>query len=132
NDPVARFAYDGDGVRRKRLDANGTIHYLGRYESNRGNGATTAEAVTKYYAAFGRTVALRKGGTLYWLGGDHLGSTIRVADANFAAVDQQRYTPFGVSRDAGTNLQTDHLFTSQVQDQSIGLYWYASRAYDSA
>ncbi|TAK31720.1 MAG: RHS repeat-associated core domain-containing protein [Chloroflexota bacterium] len=41
-----------------------------------------------------------------------------------------RYLPYGGSRDAGTNLQTDHLFTSQVLDASIGLYWYNSRAYD--
>ncbi len=25
---------------------------------------------------------------------------------------------------------TDHKFTSQIEDESIGLYWYASRAYD--
>ena len=31
-------AYDGDGVRRKRVDAKGTIHYLGGYERNVGNG----------------------------------------------------------------------------------------------
>ncbi|TAK27710.1 MAG: RHS repeat protein [Chloroflexota bacterium] len=29
---ICRFAYDGDGMRRKRLDNNGTIHYLGPYE----------------------------------------------------------------------------------------------------
>src|SRR5438105_642636 len=77
-----------------------------------------------------RLVALRKNGTLSWVGTDHLGGTIRTADASFTPLDQQRYTPYGVSRDAGTNLGTDHLFTGQVQDQAIGLYWYASRAYD--
>ena len=30
----------------------------------------------------------------------------------------------------GLNLGTDHLFTGQVWDDSIGLYWYGSRAYD--
>ena len=43
--------YDGDGVRRKRLDSNGTIHYLGHYERNVGNGSDTTEVVTKYYYA---------------------------------------------------------------------------------
>jgi RHS repeat-associated protein len=129
---VWRAAYDGDGVRRKRLDANGTVHYLGAYERNVGNGQDTSETVTKYYAALGRLIAFRKNGSLRWVGTDHLGSTVRVANANFAALDQMRYTPWGVSRDAGTNLDTDHKFTSQVEDASLRLYWYVSRAYDPA
>jgi hypothetical protein len=34
---LCRFAYDGDGSRRKRLDQTGTIHYLGGYERNLGH-----------------------------------------------------------------------------------------------
>jgi hypothetical protein len=45
---ICRWAYDGDGVRRKRLDDNGTIHYVGGYERNVGNGRDTTEVVTKY------------------------------------------------------------------------------------
>jgi RHS repeat-associated protein len=124
---------DGDSVRRKRLDQNGTVHYPGRhYERNVGNGATTAELVTKHYRALGRLIAVRRNGTLYWVGTDHLGSSIRVADATFAAVDQLRYLPFGGGRDSATNLPTDHRYTSQIEDQSTGLYWYAARAYDPA
>jgi len=121
-----RVAYDGDGVRRKRLDANGVVHYLGGYERNVGTGANTTETVTKYYAALGRLVAYRKNGVLSWVGTDHLGGTVRVADHSFNPIDSQRYTPFGVSRDAGTGLGVDHLYTGQIQDQSIGLYWYAA------
>ncbi|TAK35827.1 MAG: hypothetical protein EPO21_04880 [Chloroflexota bacterium] len=131
---VTRFAYDGDSGRRKRLDVKGTVHAVGSYERNVGNGIDTSEVVTKYYTAslgkLSRLIAFRRGGTLYWVGTDHLGSTIRVTDANFNAVDGMRYLPYGGSRDTGTNLQTDHLFTSQVLDASIGLYWYNSRAYD--
>jgi RHS repeat-associated protein len=87
---------------------------------------------TKYYAALGRVVAFRKNGALFWVGTDHLGGTIRVTDASFNPLDQMRYLPYGGSRDSGTNLGTDHLFTSQVQDGSVGLYWYGSRAYDPA
>jgi RHS repeat-associated protein len=134
SDAVARFAYDGSSGRRKRLDVNGTIHYVGVYERNAGNGASVGEAVTKlYHANLGRMrrlIAVRKNGTLYWVGTDHLGGTVRVADASFAPVDQMRYTPYGVPRDAGTSLPTDHLFTSQVYDASTGLYWYGSQAYD--
>ncbi|MBI4492350.1 MAG: RHS repeat-associated core domain-containing protein, partial [Chloroflexi bacterium] len=131
---VWRTAYDGDGVRRKRLDQSGTIHYLGAYERNVGNGLDTTEVVTKYYGAtlgaVTRLIAFRKNGVLSWMGTDHLGSTIRVANASFASVDGMRYTLYGVSRDPGSALTTDHKFTSQVEDASIGLYWYHSRAYD--
>ncbi|MBI4492110.1 MAG: RHS repeat-associated core domain-containing protein [Chloroflexi bacterium] len=133
---VWRTAYDGDGVRRKRLDQSGTIHYLGAYERNVGNGLDTTEVVTKYYGTtlgnVTRLIAFRKDGTLFWMGTDHLGSTTRVADASFNALDGMRYTPYGVSRDPGSALNTDHRFTSQVEDASIGLYWYGSRAYDQA
>ena len=41
-----------------------------------------------------------------------------------------RYEPYGEDRDTGTSLVTDRKFTGQTEDQSIGLYWYQSRAYD--
>lgn len=119
---ICRFAYDGDNARRKRLDGNGTVHYVGPYERNVGNGLDTTETITKCYSAsFGkltRLIALRKGGTLYYVGSDHLGGTIRVADMNFGAVDGMRYKPYGESRDAGTNLKTDHKFTSQIEERA--------------
>jgi len=90
---------------------------------------------TYYIANFGslsRLVAFRRNGTLYYVGTDHLGGTIRVADVNFSPLDQMRYTPFGVARDNGSSLNTDHLFTAQVEDQAIGIYWFGSRAYDAA
>ncbi len=41
-----RATYDGDGSRRKRLDAKGTIHYVGPYERSVGNGQDVTEVVT--------------------------------------------------------------------------------------
>ncbi len=129
-----RATYDGDGARRKRLDGKGTIHHVGPYERSVGNGQDVTEVVTKCYTAgmggMSRLIAMRKNGVLAWVGTDHLGGTIRVADASFSPLGQMRYTPFGVDRDPGTHLNTDHKFTSQIEDESIGLYWYASRAYD--
>jgi RHS repeat-associated protein len=90
------------------------------------------ERVTKHYRALGRLLALRKDGALSWVGTDHLGSTVRVAQADFAPLDQLRYVPFGGPRDPAALLRTDHRFTSQVRDQSLGLDWYRSRAYDPA
>jgi hypothetical protein len=125
---VYTFAYDDDGVRRKRTAATATVHYVGGFEKE-----VTSGVVTKHYAApFGkqsRPVAFAKGGMLSYLGTDHLGSTIAVANAAFAAIDQMRYKPYGEDRDTGASLSTDHKFTSQIQDKEIGLYWYNVRAY---
>ena len=77
----SRAAYDGDGVRRKRDDSNGNVHYLGGYERKLAD-IYNSETVTKYYSAslgaMSRSVAFRRGGTLHWVGSDHLGGTIRV------------------------------------------------------
>ena len=131
-----RAAYDGDGVRRKRDDSNGTVHYLGGYERKLAGGSETSDTVTKYYSAslgaLSRSVAFRRGGTLHWVGCDHLGGTIRVLNSSFTAVDGMRYKPYGEDRDSGSSLNTDRKFTGQTEDEAAGLYWYASRAYDPA
>ena len=43
-----------------------------------------------------------------------------------------RYRPYGEDRDTGSSLNTDRKFTGQTEDETAGLYWYASRAYDPA
>ena len=100
----------------------------------RAGGSNSPEAVTKYYSAslgaLSRPVAFRRGGTLHWVGSDHLGGTIRVLNASFAALDGMRYKPYGEDRDTGSSLNTDRKFTGQTEDEAAGLYWYASRAYD--
>ena len=92
--------------------------------------------MTKYYSAslgaLSRPVAFRRGGTLHWVGADHLGGTIRVLDSSFTALDGMRYKPYGEDRDTGSSLNTDRKFTGQTEDEAAGLYWYASRAYDPA
>ena len=131
-----RAAYDGDGVRRKRDDSNGTVHYLGGYERKLAGGSSSPETITKYYSAslgaMSRPVAFRRAGTLHWVGSDHLAGTIRVLDSSFIALDGMRYKPYGEDRDAGDALATDRKFTGQTEDEAAGLYWYASRAYDPA
>ena len=131
---IHRAAYDGDGVRRKRMDSNGTVHYLGSYERKLAGGSNSPETITKYYSAsFGamsRPLAFRRGGTLHWVGADHLGGTIRVLNDSFTALDGMRYKPYGEDRDTGSSLNTDRKFTGQTEDEAAGLYWYQSRAYD--
>ena len=133
---VHRATYDGDGVRRKRDDSNGTVHYLGSYERKLAGGSNSPETITKYYSAslgaMSRPMAFRRSGTLHWLSSDHLGGTIRVLDSSFTALDGMRYKPYGEDRDTGSSLNTDRKFTGQTEDEAAGLYWYASRAYDPA
>ena len=133
---IHRAAYDGDGVRRKREDTNGTVHYLGGYERKLAAGSNSSDTVTKYYSAslgtMSRPLAFRRGGTLHWVGSDHLGGTVRVLDSSFAALDGMRYKPYGEDRDTGNALATDRKFTGQTEDEAAGLHWYASRAYDPA
>ena len=38
-----------------------------------------------------------------------------------------RYKPYGEDRDTGSSLNTDRKFTGQTEDETAGLYWYASR-----
>ena len=129
-------AYDGDGVRRKRMDSNGTVHYLGGYERKLAADSNSSDTVTKYYSAslgaLSPPVAFRRGGALHWVGADHLGGTIRVLNDSFTALDGMRYKPYGEDRDTGNALVTDRKFTGQTEDEAAGLYWYASRAYDPA
>ena len=98
--------------------------------------SNSSDTVTKYYSAslgaMSRPVAFRRGGTLHWVGADHLGGTIRVLNDSFTPLDGMRYKPYGEDRDTGTSLNTDRKFTGQTEDEAAGLYWYASRAYDPA
>ncbi len=68
-----------------------TVHIGGYYELTNGTQARS------YYHHNDRAIAMRDGGGLHWLLGDHLGSTTVVADAGGAAQAELRYSPFGVT-----------------------------------
>ena len=78
--------------------------------------------VRKYYSAGGARVAMRDGGTLYWLLTDHLGSTSLTLDSSGARVTELRYYPYGDTRYNGGNQKTNYRFTGQRWDQGHGLY----------
>jgi RHS repeat-associated protein len=70
-------------------------------------------------------------GTLYYLFGDHLGSTSVVANRDGTIKVQQLYKAFGEKRFpvGASTLPTTFRFTGQRQE-SFGLYFYQSRWYD--
>ena len=85
--------------------------------------------------AGGVRVAMRKGGTLYYLLSDHLGSTAQQVDAvNANPLTDLRYKPWGEARsgDHTGDTPTDFRFTGQRLDSYINIYWYGSRWYDGS
>jgi RHS repeat-associated protein len=130
---VATFTYDGNGVRVKKVEGGETTVHIGNhYEKN-----LTTGRIVKYYYFGGQRVAMRDkpvgSNVVYWIHGDHLGSTSLMTNASGAKYgDALRYYPYGDIRsgDPGT-LPTDYLFTGQRhEDTTGGLYHMGARWYD--
>ena len=121
----ASFVYDGDG-RRVKATVNGvTTYYVGdSYEVSGG-------VVKKYYSAGGQRIAMRSGGTLYWLLTDHLGGTAYTVSGT-TRTGELRYRPFGVTRFTSGTTPTSYRFTGQREEAALGLYFYNTRWYDPA
>ncbi|WP_297640226.1 RHS repeat-associated core domain-containing protein [Caldilinea sp.] len=85
----------------------------------------------KYYSAGGQRIALRDGGTLYWLLTDHLGGTAYTVSGT-TRTGELRYRPFGVTRFASGTTPTSYRFTGQREEAALGLYYYNARWYDPA
>ncbi|MBU1879441.1 MAG: hypothetical protein KJ734_10870 [Chloroflexi bacterium] len=89
--------------------------------------------VTKYYYFGGKRVAMRQGSTLYFLHGDHLGSTSLLTNSSGQKVTNSDtwYYPYGEMRSSSSNPLTDYRFTGQRFESMIGgLYDYGARFYD--
>jgi RHS repeat-associated protein len=87
-----------------------------------------SDTVTKYYQFGGQRVAMRRGAEVYFIHGDHLGSTSLTTDSDGAVVAESRYLPYGQERwRAGAGV-TDFGFTSQRRE-GFGLYDYLARMY---
>jgi RHS repeat-associated protein len=87
--------------------------------------------VTKHYYAAGQRLATRVDGELYYILGDHLGSTTVVVDENGDEVGHVVYDPYGEVLTSTLPADvTDRLFTGQRWESTIGLYDYRARFYD--
>jgi RHS repeat-associated protein len=119
-------------------EAGGVYHFRVRAWDNVSNasndgawevfGPVVVATVTKYYWHGGQRVAMRRGDVVYYLSGDHLGSTSLTTDANGAVVSEVRYHPYGQERWASGAMPTDFGFTSQRRE-GFGLYDYNARYY---
>jgi RHS repeat-associated protein len=88
--------------------------------------------VTKYYYHGGKRVAMRVDesglSAVYYLHGDHLGSTSLTTDENGAVVARRLYYPYGETRWSEGTLLTDFGFTGQRHD-GTGLVFMHARYY---
>ncbi len=90
-----------------------------------------SDLITKRYYANGLRLATRVDGTLYYLLGDHLGSTTVVADEQGNEAGHVLYDPYGEVLTSTLPITlTGRLFTGQRWDATIGLYDYNARFYD--
>ena len=93
-------------------------------------GPIEVKAVTKYYTFSGQRVAMRRGDEVYYLHGDHLGSTSLTTDSAGTVVSEVRYHPYGLERWVNGESVTDFGFTSQRNERGFGLSDYNARYYN--
>ncbi len=131
---IARFAYDADGNRVKGTVNGMTTVYIGGIYEYRGG------ASTRYYLGHGGVVALRREGYpgdngLFYLLGDHLGSTSVIVRREGTVVAWHYYYPFGGNRNGPFSGLTTKRFTGQHHEPELpggeGLYDYHARWYDA-
>ncbi len=86
---------------------------------------------TTYYFAGSTRIAVRQGGVLSYLVGDHLGSTSLTLNANGTKIGEMMYYPYGETRYSWGSVPTDRRDTGQRQEDALalgGLYDYGARA----
>ena len=102
---------------------------MGKLYQKRIEGGNTIEEKTYFNGA--QAVAMRKNGTLYWLVGDHLGSTNLTASADGTLYSEIRYSAYGEVRFDNGTTPTKFQYTGQLsQMDETGLYYYVARFYD--
>jgi RHS repeat-associated protein len=95
------------------------------------SGPVTIQAVHKNYHFGSQLVASRRGSEVYFIHGDHLGSTSLTTDNSGTVVAETRYLPYGEVRwTAGGAQPTDFTFTGQRAERGFGLMDYKARYYD--
>ena len=97
--------------------------------------APGVKTTTYFYAGAQRVAMRRSDGVstkVYYMIGDHLGSSSLLVDSSGAKVGEMLYKPWGELRYASGDLPTEYRFTGQRRESSLGLYDYGARWYDPA
>jgi RHS repeat-associated protein len=91
-----------------------------------------AAPVTIMLAVVKRRVNYGSNNGLFWLTGDHLGSTSVTANSSGTKTAEVRYKPWGEDRYTSGSTLTTFKYTGQRQESSFGFYYYGARWYDSS
>jgi hypothetical protein len=113
----------------------GTIGLEARFDDMVAATGVAAELARSYYYAGSQRVAMRvsdgMSDTVYYLHGDHLGSTSLTTDEAGEVVARVLYYPYGETRWMTGTLTTDYGFTGQRQDSYTQLILMGARWYDA-
>jgi hypothetical protein len=121
-----RSRRDGDGKRVKSTINGVTTYFVGAHYE------VTGSTITKYYYAGSQRIAtpalapgasVRSNGTLYYLLGDHLGSTSLTTNASGQVVSELRYKAWGEIRYSSGTTPTKYQYTGQFSDGYIMQAW---------
>jgi len=101
-----------------------------------------------YYYSDSARIAMREdsdqGSEVYYILTDHPSPSLRTSLGSTSVaftldendqidfISRQWFTPWGETRPGSSVTATDYGFTGQLEDSSIGLYWYRSRWYDDS
>jgi len=132
----AKFEYDGDGGRTKKVSytyvsgtpVTETTRYVGSlYEES-------ASQTTKHIFMGDTRIASITNGQLKYYHGDHLGGTNLITNDSGLVKQLIEYEPFGTpSRNDKFGTPEEeawHLFTGKELDDETGLYYYGARYYN--
>ncbi len=102
--------------------ATKTVYFSSNYQEEDG------EPVKFYSVPSGRVMG--KGGELYYIIADHLGSTTIVTDSSGNKVGEMSYYPYGSTFSSEGDVPTEKKYTGQILDDSTGYYFYNARYYN--
>jgi RHS repeat-associated protein len=123
---TTQYQYDANGQMLKKIAPDGAVTvYLGLVEYEIGGGVTQT---TSYYTVPGARV-VRVDGTLSYVLTDHLSSSSVTLDSNGAVVGELRYYAYSETRISTGATPTERLYTGQLDQPDIGLYYYNARWY---
>jgi len=118
----AAFVFDGDGNRVKATVSNVTTAFVGGYYEWTSNGNTA------YYSAGGARVAMRRTGYasdngLFWILGDHLGSTSVTATSTGSLKAKMLYKAWGYILSIGKKPKRRENRAGQLESLNEKSYW---------
>ncbi len=115
---IGKFVHDGDGNRVMQVQISGTQIITTAYAGPIEVQITVIQRITKSYYSAGTTLIAERvytspsNSVLYFLHGDHLGSTSLATNASAGVVAKQLYDAWGNVRYIIGSLPTDMGFTS--------------------